>query len=261
MSSRSQILAATALAAAVAVTASGPTAAGQALHHAAATPTTDAAVELLECSRGRAKADRWALFRGEMQALASDGRMRMRFRLEERVGRGAWRLISAPGLGVWHESRPGVARFAYRQRIAGLQKGASYRVRVGFEWLDAAGAVVVHEREFSRACRQPGRLPNLTVKGVPVAAPGPTADTVRYSVTIANNGRAAARGVEVRLTVDGAEVDTQPVGLVRSGERRTVGFVGPACATTVGVRADPRGVVREVSEHDNELLVTCPPVG
>lgn len=232
--------------------------AGQA---ATTTQPGSTSVALLQCSHGKKPSDRSADFNGLMSQMPDGLRMRMRFMLQQRVGRGAWRTIAAPGLGVWHESRPGVQQFAYRQRIVALQKGASYRVRVGFEWHDANGKQLAHERELSPTCRQPGKLPNLVVKGVVGARPGPAPGTVRYSTTIANGGRAVARRPEILLRIDGAEVDRQPIRSLRPGERRTVRFLGPVCSKSVEVRADPDDRLLEVSEHDNTLGHTCPPLG
>lgn len=229
----------------------------------AATPSEpgQAAVEVIECTHGKQPSDRSALFRGSMAQLPEGQSMRMRFQLGERVGRGIWRSVAAPGLGVWHESRPGVLRFAYRQRIDALQKGTSYRVHVTFQWRDAEGSVLAEDVKRSKPCRQGGRLPNLHPRGEQRVDPGPTRGTARYTVQVRNTGLAVARGVEVRLRVDGAEIDVRSIGSLRSGESRKVRFLGPVCRTAQLIEADPRDVVREISERDNSLRVPCPRAG
>jgi CARDB len=254
MNVRGRIIAATL---ALGAFAAGPSSSGQA---ATTVESGDRSVALLDCSHGKKPSDRWALFNGLMSQMPGGLKMRMRFGLQQRVGRGAWRTMTAPGLGVWHESRPGIQQFAYLQRIVALQRGASYRVRVGFEWHDANGKQLAHEREFSGTCRQPGKLPNLTVKGVAGARPGPKSGTVRYSTTVVNSGSAVARRPVILLRVDGAEVDKRLTGPLRARERRTIHFLGPACRGLVQVIADPDDKLLEISEHDNELGHSCPPL-
>ncbi|HYJ00445.1 MAG TPA: CARDB domain-containing protein [Thermoleophilaceae bacterium] len=216
-----------------------------------------AAVELLECTRGKQPSDRSALFRGAMGQLPDGQNMRMRFQLGERIGRGIWRPVAAPGLGVWHESRPAVQRFAYRQRIDALQKGTAYRVHVTFEWRDSAGTVLAQTVERSTACRQGGKLPNLHPRGEQRVDPGPTRGTARYTVQVRNTGLAVARDVEVRLRIDGAEIDVRTIGALRSGESRKVRFLGPVCRTTRLIEVDPRDTVREITERDNAQRTSC----
>lgn len=218
-------------------------------------------VQLVECSTGKRASDRYAIYRGSMSPLQtfapSAQGMRMSFRLGERIGRGIWRPVPAPGLGVWHTALPGVAQFAYSQKIDALQVGTSYRVTVYFEWLDGQGKPVVHGQRRSTACRQPGKLPNLHPHGESSIKPGPTPDTERYRFQARNTGLAVARGVEVRLTVDGAEVDLKTIGSLLSRESRGVTFVGPVCKQVVKFEVDPRDRMRELYEKDNVWRIPC----
>ena len=183
----------------------------------------------------------------------------MRFKLQERVGEGTYRTIKAPGLGTWRKSRPGVRRFAYRQRVLALAEGSSYRVVVSFRWYDADGELVKQVRRRSPACKQPGLLANLRVTriagGRPVAGlPG----TYRYVVNVQNRGRVAADAFGLRLDVDRATADTGTVSALAPGETRRLVLSGPACRGSVTAVADPEDVVREITERDNELTVRCP---
>jgi hypothetical protein len=218
-----------------------------------------AAVQLLDCSSGKRASSRSALFRGSMAQVPGGRTMRMRFQLGERIGRGIWRSVSAPGLGTWHASHAGVAQFAYRQRIDALQRGTAYRVHVTFEWHDEQGTRLARDVKRSKACRQPGRLPNLHPRGGVLLAPGPTPDTRRYVVQVRNAGLAIARGVEVRLRVDGAEVDVRSIGSLRSGQVRRLRFHAPVCVRSVAVDVDPHDRVRELTESDNSRRMRCPP--
>jgi hypothetical protein len=225
-----------------------------------AAPASGGAVELVECNHGKRVADRNALFRGQMRQVVDGAGMRMRFALSERVGRGAWRGVKAPGLGLWRYARAGVSRFAYRQWIAALQPGTAYRVQVTFQWRDAAGMPIERQVARSPACRQGGSLPNVRV-GALERSPGPTPDTVRYAVSVVNDGGVPAKRVDVSLLVDGAEVDTRPLAKVGRHGRREIAFVGPACAGQVTVRLDPNDTLRELDERDNVRSFACSRVG
>jgi hypothetical protein len=253
MSSRVRIILAAGLAAVVASACSAAVA-------SAAATTTYGSVELLECTHGKRAADRNALFRGEMRQLAEGETMRMRFDLSERVGRGSWRAVKAPGLGVWRYAQPDVARFAYRQRIEALQRGTAYRTTVTFQWHDAAGELVERQRATSPVCRQAGPLPNVRV-GALERLPGPTAGTVRYVVSVVNKGTVPARRVEVALLVDGAEVDTRGMGKIGARSRREIAFVGPACTSAVVVELDPNATLRELDTRDNKRSFPCAETG
>jgi len=216
----------------------------------------DGSAELLECDRGKRSADRSALFRGEMRQIAGAVGMRMRFTLNERVGRGPWQAVRAPGLDVWRLARPGVATFGYRQRIAALAPGTSYRVWVAFQWLDAAGAPIARQLARSPSCRQAGPLAELSVRRVAVED-GPTADTARYRVVVVNRGRAPATGFGVALRVDRADVDTLTVGRLAGRARRQVTFYGPRCGEGLSVQLDPDQRVRELDRRDNLRVYGC----
>lgn len=246
-----------ALAASSSILVAAPGLAGEPRRVAAAAKPGQHSVELLKCSSGKKAAKRWALFRGEMKQIPEGVGMRMRFELSERIGTSPWRGVHAPGLGEWLDANHGVSRFAYRQKVAGLKPATRYRVQVTFRWLEADGQMVAEAVSRSRACRQRGRLPNLAIRDEIALREGPTADTYRYAVRIGNNGQAASGRSELVLEVDGAEVDSRPIGRLKSGARRIVRFVGPACMGRVQARIDPKDVVREITEQDNVRTSGC----
>ncbi len=219
--------------------------------------SANVSVDLVECARGKQAKDRQAVFRGQMKQTGDGLRMQMRFALDERVGNGPWTGVKAPGIGVWHEARPGIAKFAYRQRVVALQKGTSYRAAVQFRWLAQDGSTARRELGKSPVCRQPGKLANLKIRDSVSAMPGPTEETLRYAVVVANTGSATATDVEVRLLVDGAEIDTRTLRRLKPGERRVVRFVGPKCVGEVRALADPNLRVRESNERDNLIRTPC----
>ena len=223
---------------------------------AAKTPAT---VVVEECLLGEGAGEaRAATFRGEMNALRGTGRMWMKFRLLERAeGAARYRAVSAPGLGVWRKSKPGVAAFAYSQRVLALRGGSSYRALVQFRWVRKNGEVQRRTSRRSGVCRQPGVLPNLQVVDLR-SGPGPRADTAAYTVEVTNAGASEARDVRVSLRVDGAPVDSLDIASLPAGESRNVSFTGPLCARNVVARIDPVGTVKESDESDNTLARGCP---
>jgi hypothetical protein len=217
-----------------------------------------ASARVVNCERGPALENRLALFRGAMRRIPSTQQMSMRFKLQERVGQGAYKTIKAPGIGIWRKSRPGVKRFAYRQRVLALAEGSSYRVIVSFRWYDANGVVIKQMRRRSPACKQPGLLANLRVTRIGGGKPAAgLIGKYRYAVTIINRGRVAAETFGLRLAVDGIAAETRVVNALAPGESRRVMLTGPACHGTVTAAADPQDVVREVTEADNQLTVPC----
>ena len=221
-------------------------------------PVPMAVVKVAECTRGPAPEDRMAAFRGAMSRFDGSVRMSMRFTLQERVGRGDWAKVSAPGLGVWRSSRPGVARFAYRQRVLALAEGSAYRAVVRFRWHRAGGRVFRRASRRSPACRQPGPLPNLLVARMGGRPAENRADVFRYAIHVTNQGRAPSPKTTVTVAVDGGTVDTAEVRAMEPGDTRRVVVSGPGCAASVRARVDPSDSVRESSERDNSRVANCP---
>ena len=217
-----------------------------------------ASVRVVECSRGPDAIDRHATFRGAMRRLPGTHGMSMRFSLQERVGDGRYRTVKAPGLGVWRKSHPAVRRFSHRQRVLDLAEGAAYRAVVSFRWYDTDGELIRRAKRRSRACNQPGLLPNLGVLWIGAGVPLPGApSSATYAVRVINRGHAAAPRFGVSFAVDGTTVDTQSVGELAPGEVRQLFFVGPPCRSSLTARVDTADDVRETSERDNPATVAC----
>jgi CARDB len=210
-----------------------------------------ATVKVAQCSLEDAS----ALFVARMRQIEGGERMALRFRLLEKAA-GGFHSLAAPGLGRWRRSKPGVGTFAYKQAVQGLEAGSLYRAEVDFRWYDADGSVIEVDRRRSAACRQFDVLPNLTAS---VVAGKPTDDpkVLRYRVLVTNEGIAPASGVPVRLTIDGAVVDTVVLSSLLPAERRVIGFQGPACTESVEAEADPDDVIVESSEADNAHELSC----
>jgi CARDB len=220
-----------------------------------------AGVEVSECLHGPAQDGRRAAFKAAMGQVRGGRQMAMRFRLEERVGGGAFATVRAPGLGVWRRSRPGVRRFAHLQRVVALAEGSAYRVVVSFRWYGEHGKVLRRAVRRSRPCRQPGLLPNLLVVDAGVRPMPIAPGTFRYWLRVANRGAVASGDFDVSLAVDGALVDSRRVSSLAPGERRRVFITGPACTVSVEGRVDPADRIRESLEGDNVLSSSCPSTG
>jgi CARDB len=214
-----------------------------------------ASVRLLDCSLEDSSAE----FYGRMRRIEDSERMWMRFRLlEKRLDR--FEVLKAPGLSRWHRSKPGVGAFAYRQTVRGLQPGGLYRAQVSFRWYSGEGELVERTRRTSPACRQFEAVPNLTT-AVLGAEPTKVSGVTRYSVRVSNEGVAPAADVQVRLSVDGAVVDTVTVAALAPGEERELAIRGPHCSNGAASLADPEGVIVESSESDNGDSVSCAELG
>lgn len=211
-----------------------------------------AEVKLVRCSVSAQQ----AIFRGRMLQVADGVGMRMRFTLLKRTGTAGFRVVRAPGLGVWRRSRPGVKDFAYRQAVQNLPPGAVYRMRVDFRWYDRDGALLLSLQRNSARCRQFAALPNLSVRIVK-AAPTQIAGVLRYRVRVSNLGRVAATNVPVGLQVDGDLVDTVTVASLLAGEGRELGFRGPECTRSVRAEVDGAEAIVESSEQDNVEELRC----
>jgi hypothetical protein len=212
---------------------------------------TSAHVRLKDCSIENES----ALFVAHMRQVTGSDHMALRFKVLEK-GDSGFRQLKAPGLGRWRKSKPGVAAFAYKQAVRGLEAGSIYKAEVDFRWYDAAHKLIQTARRRSPACRQFDVLPNLTAR--PVGVKSVQQDGVtRYRVLVTNEGIAPATGVPVRLTVDGDVVDTVTVPALLPAERRLLTILGPTCTRSVEAEADPDGVIVESSEGDNAHEVPC----
>jgi len=217
---------------------------------------------LIACERSLEEAERASVFEGQMRALPGAARMQMRFTLEASTPeRRRWTRVAAPGFGTWVGSAPGTARYRYTKRVEHLLAPASYRVRVSFRWLDAAGAVVEQARRYSAPCQQPDPRADLIVRSVAVEQLGGDSGRRRYVAYVRNTGRTAAEPSLLSLTVGGVVLPARPVLALEPGEGAYVGVEGPACepGTEIVADADADQSVDESDETDNRFIRGCPP--
>jgi hypothetical protein len=121
---------------------------------AGAKPGASATLE--QCVAALAENERAATFVGEMTAIAGSVRMEIRIDLLERLpAQARFHMVSAPGLGLWRASAPGVKVFRYLKQVTNLTAPASYRAAVRFRWLNAKGRLMKSVELRTASCAQP----------------------------------------------------------------------------------------------------------
>jgi hypothetical protein len=117
---------------------------------------TSASATLQQCETAVAQSERSATFAGEMTATPGTARMEISIDLLERAaGETQYRMVSAPGLGVWRASAPGVKIYTHLQQVTNLSAPAFYRGAVRFRWLNAKGHPIKSEELRTPRCEQP----------------------------------------------------------------------------------------------------------
>lgn len=109
-----------------------------------------------QCVTSEEQDERSATFAGEMTAVAGTAKMEMRIDVLERTPEETlYRTVSAPGLGVWRSSAPGVKVYKYLKQVTNLTGPAFYRAAVRFRWLNAKGRLIASTELHTRRCEQP----------------------------------------------------------------------------------------------------------
>jgi hypothetical protein len=119
-----------------------------------------ASATLEQCVRAAAQSERSAVFAGEMTAMQGSVRMAIRIEIQELTpGEAAFHTITAPGLGVWRSSDPGIKAYKYVKQVTNLFAPASYRAVVRFRWLNAKGHEIKSTEKHTLRCEQPSSSP------------------------------------------------------------------------------------------------------
>jgi hypothetical protein len=214
---------------------------------ASALAAAPASVSLTAC----VPEERKASFEARMEQIPGAERMKLRFWLEGRRPRRAWRRVAAPELAGWRTANPETTRFISERNVNKLTGPAHYRALVRFRWLDEDGRVVARARARSRACWQPDHRPNLKLRELSFEGEG------SYVALVANTGRSATGPFELSITgLAPIFVDKE----LQPGEERLIEAVGPDCepGTLVTAIADPLDLIDERSERDNTVSRRCP---
>ncbi len=176
--------------------------------------------QLVACRRSPRVEGRTAIVGATMRPIDGSTRFAVKIDLYQRlIGTSHWTLRDdVPGLGSWTApsdpaigSRPGDV-FRYRQAVGRLIVPYAYRFKVGFRWLDDAGAILRETTATTRPCREPDLRPDLAIAGVKTRSSKGTPGLVRYRVTVRNDGLTAARGVVVTATLPGDAAPSQGAG-------------------------------------------------
>jgi CARDB protein len=237
------------------------TAAAGAVPAPAPTPTPGrVAATLTTCHVSAELADRYATFAAQMVATPATQEMSLRLQLyEHTAGTPGYRLITGvPGFGVWESSAPGIGVFNYSQEVTSLVAPASFRVQVGYRWLDASRRVIRRTTRTTVACAEPAQLATLVAGAVSIS-PGPSAGSATYDVTVRNDGGQAAGPFAVSLSVAGTPLADQTIADLEPASRTVVEFAGPACPAggTLAVAVDPAGRVPQSTTVGDTRIVTC----
>ena len=116
----------------------------------------NAAATVEQCATTGEQTDRSATFSAEMTAVAGTARMAMRIEVQERLpGEELFHTVSAPGLGVWRGSAPGVKIYQYVKQVTNLSFPANYRALVRFHWLNSKGYAIRRAERHTLQCVQP----------------------------------------------------------------------------------------------------------
>jgi hypothetical protein len=126
------------------------------------------AAALEGCVNAQQADERAATFSGEMTATPGTTRMSIRIELQQRLpGEATFHAVSAPGLGVWRASAPGVKVYRYIKQVTNLAAPAQYRAAVRFHWLNARGRLIRTSERRTPACAQ--HLMQPPASGAPAA--------------------------------------------------------------------------------------------
>jgi hypothetical protein len=113
-----------------------------------------------QCVTASEPSERSATFAGEMTMIPGAARMAMRIELLERMpGEAGFHAVTAPGLGVWRASDPGVKIYRYVKQVTNLSAPADYKGLVTFRWQGPRGRTLRREERRSRRCAQPAPEP------------------------------------------------------------------------------------------------------
>ncbi len=111
---------------------------------------------LEQCLSEGEQAERSATFAGEMSLIPGTTRMEMRIDVIERMpGEITYHTVSAPGLGVWRGSVPGVKTYKYLKQVTNLAGPAFYRGVVRYRWLNGKGRLILASILRTKRCEQP----------------------------------------------------------------------------------------------------------
>jgi CARDB len=228
-----------------------PTSSGQ-------TPSVTAT--LTQCQAAVEQTNRSATFSGQMVAIPSTQRMAMRVDVQERLtGETSFRPITAPGLGVWRGSDPGVKIYRYLRQVTGLPAPGDFRAVVSFRWMGSKGHLIRETARHTQACEQPDERPKLVVAQVR-ASPNDASTSADYEITIRNEGRGPAGVFGVALSVGGVPQPTLIAPPLAGSSSTLLNAAAPICTPgdTIEVTLDPKEQIEEAQGGGLAQQIGCP---
>jgi len=128
---------------------------------------------LEQCLSEGGQAERSATFAGEMSTIPGSTRMEMRIDVIERMpGEITYHTVTAPGLGVWRGSAPGVKAYKYLKQVTNLAGPAYYRGVVRYRWLNGKGHLIFSSILRTKRCEQPAtETPTSSSTGIAGSTP------------------------------------------------------------------------------------------
>jgi hypothetical protein len=121
----------------------------------------DVSASVKECIT--TEAERSATFVAEMSAVPGTARMQMRVEvLEWGPQETTYHTVSAPGLGVWLSSAPGIKLDRNYEHVTNLTAPAFYRGAIRFRWLNAKGRLIASTELRTHRCEQPAPASTTT---------------------------------------------------------------------------------------------------
>jgi hypothetical protein len=173
-----------------AATAGGGSAVGQSGQTTPPIGKANAVATLQQCATATIpQAERAATFAGEMSTIPGTARMEIRIELEERGPEELlYHTVSAPGLGVWHNSVAGVKIFAHIQQVTDLSAPALYRGAVRFRWLNDKNRPIRTDELHTARCEQPAPSSGSAGTGFPGTGSSGTSSTGTSSTGTGSTG-------------------------------------------------------------------------
>jgi hypothetical protein len=214
---------------------------------------------IADCHSAPVQSERFVTFAAQMTATHRTQQMWVRFDLLERLpGDAGFRSATAPSLGVWQKSMPGIELFRFSQAVVSLPAPGTFRASVSFRWYGPRHHLIRHTHHVTAACAVPDERSHLTI-GPITRGPGPQPDSTQYDVPVRNEGLGAAQNIGVVLTIDGAAQPQQTIALLAPNASQTLTFVGPRWGPggSLTVTVDPAGSVGQTTRADDTRTDAC----
>ena len=115
-----------------------------------------------------------ALAAAQPGSASASVRMAIQIAVQVRLpGEEAFHTVTAPGLGSWRISDPGVKDYKYLRQVTNLSAPGSYRALVRFRWLNAHNRLIRTVQRRSPRCEQPAQTPARQPGAAAEQAPAP----------------------------------------------------------------------------------------